>query len=284
MNYAHDFHAGNFADVFKHIFLTRILLYLAQKPAPFRFIETHAGSGLYDLAGPEAARGGEWRAGVLRLLSGPLDPAPRELIQPYVDIVAPLVGAKTPSYPGSPLIASASMRRQDRLIACELHPGAFERLQANLRADRRAKAIQIDGYVGLNAFIPPVERRGLVLIDPPFEDADELGRLAQALPAAARKWASGIFMLWHPVKDRAAADAFVDALGRGFAASGVATVLRLEIAVGAAEARAPLARCGMIIGNPPFSLEAEARLILPGLCQRLGGAHAEHLIEWPVRA
>jgi 23S rRNA (adenine2030-N6)-methyltransferase len=278
VNYAHDFHAGNFADVFKHIFLTRILLYLCQKPAPLRFVETHAGSGLYDLSSGAAARGGEWRNGVQRLLSAPLDPQAQELIQPYVDIVAPLASADAPRYPGSPLIAAALLRRQDRLIACELHPAAFARLKDNLWRDRRAKAIEIDGYNGLRAFIPPIERRGLVLIDPPFEDADEFARLAEAMPAAARKWPSGVFMLWHPVKDRAAANAFAAALGRDLAASGAGAVFRLELAVGAAEGSAPLARCGLIIANPPFLLEAEAKLILPSLGRRLGGAHGDHLI------
>lgn len=278
MNYAHDFHAGNFADVFKHIFLTRILLYLCQKPAPLRFIETHAGSGLYDLSGEAAARGGEWRGGVGRLLDGPLEPAAQALIQPYADIVAPLVAGDPPRYPGSPLIASALLRPQDRLIACELHPAAFERLKANLHKDRRAKAIGIDGYNGLKAFIPPVERRGLVLIDPPFEAPDEFARLAQALPAAARKWPVGVFMLWHPVKDRAGADAFAAALGRDFAASGVGSTLRLELGVGPVAVRGPLARNGLIIANPPFCLEAEARLILPGLSRRLGGAQGDCLI------
>jgi 23S rRNA (adenine2030-N6)-methyltransferase len=278
VNYAHDFHAGNFADVFKHIFLTRILLYLCQKPAPLRFVETHAGSGLYDLSGEAAARGGEWRSGVQRLLSAPLEPPTQELIQPYVDIVGPLAGADPPLYPGSPLIAAALLRRQDRLIACELHTAAFARLKDNLRRDRRAKAIEIDGYQGLRAFIPPVERRGLVLIDPPFEDADEFARLAEALPAAARKWSSGVFMLWHPVKHRASADLFAAALGRDLVASGVRSVLRLELAVGAAEAGAPLARCGLLIANPPFLLEREAKLILPALSRRLGGAQGDHLI------
>jgi 23S rRNA (adenine2030-N6)-methyltransferase len=278
LNYAHDFHAGNFADVFKHIILTRILLYLGQKPAPLRFIETHAGSGFYDLSGEAASRGGEWRGGVQRLLDGPLELAAQALIQPYADIVAPLVGGDPPRYPGSPLIASALLRPQDRLIACELHPAAFERLKVNLHKDRRAKAIGIDGYNGLKAFIPPVERRGLVLIDPPFEAPDEFARLALALPAAARKWPGGVFMLWHPVKDRAAADAFAAGLGRDLAASGVGSTLRLELGVGLAEARGPLARNGLIIANPPFCLEAEARQMLPSLSRRLGGAAGDHLI------
>jgi 23S rRNA (adenine2030-N6)-methyltransferase len=274
LNYAHDFHAGNFADVFKHIFLTRVLLYMAQKPAPFRIIETHAGSGLYDLS----ARSAEWRGGIARLLPEPLEAGAQALIQPYLDIVAPLAGADAPRYKGSPLIALALLRPRDRMIACELHPDAFRRLRVNLRSDARAKPVTIDGYSGLNAFIPPVERRGVALIDPPFEDADEFGRLAQALPAAARKWATGVFMLWHPVKDRAASDAFARTLARGFAAAGVSSALRLELQIDSVRSRGQLARCGLIIANPPFPLEAEARRILPGLAARLGAGNPDHLI------
>jgi 23S rRNA (adenine2030-N6)-methyltransferase len=284
LNYAHDFHAGNFADAFKHIFLTRILLYLAQKPAPVRFIETHGGSGLYDLSGSEAERSAEWRGGVARMLPAPFEPDVQGLIQPYLDIVAPLFGGDPPRYPGSPLIALALLRRQDRLIACELQQDAFPRLRANLWPDARAKAIAIDGYAGLNAFIPPVERRGLVLIDPPFENPDECVRLARALPAAARKWPTGVFMLWHPVKDRAAADGFARALGVDLAANGVSSILRLELQVDDVQPRGALARCGLIIANPPFPLESEARRILPDLSARLGVGRSDHLIEWLTRA
>jgi 23S rRNA (adenine2030-N6)-methyltransferase len=284
LNYAHDFHAGNFADVFKHVFLTRILLYLAQKPPPLRVIDTHAGGGLYELARPAAQKSAEWRGGVLRLLSSPLEAEAQALIQPYADIVAPGLGAAAPRYPGSPLIALALLRRQDRLIACDLHPDAAARLRNNLRAHSRAKAIAIDGYAALRAYIPPVERRGLVLIDPPYEEADEFARLAAALPAAARKWATGVFMLWHPVKDRAAAGAFAAALARGFAEAGVSSVLRLELQVGAVQPRGALGRSGLIIANPPFPLEAEARRILPALMRRLGCEQPDYLIEALGRA
>ena len=208
MNYRHDFHAGNFADVFKHIFLTRVLLYLGLKPAAFRYIETHAGSGSYDLFGTEAAKTAEWRGGVGRLVSAKLSPDAQELIAPYLQIVAPPLAADRPRYPGSPAIAQALLRRQDKMLLCELHPQAFAGLKANLGFDGRAKFIEIDGYSGLKAFIPPVERRGLVLIDPPFEDPGEFTRLADAIAAAWRKWATGVYMAWYPVKDQMQAAAF----------------------------------------------------------------------------
>ena len=283
MNYAHDFHAGNFADVFKHIFLTRILVCLGRKPAPFRYIETHAGSGLYDLAGGKAEKTAEWRTGILRLLSRPLTGEAQALIKPYLDCVRPLVGADAPRYPGSPLIAAALLRPQDKMIACELRPETFSRLKANLWSNRRAKAIEIDGYAALKAFIPARERRGLVLIDPPFEDVDEFARLSQALPAASRKWATGVFMLWYPVKDRSAAAAFAQSLGEGLVASGVKSALRMELQIAAVRPQGAMARCGLIIANPPFALDAEAKLILPSLSERSGVARADHMIEWLSR-
>jgi 23S rRNA (adenine2030-N6)-methyltransferase len=169
------------------------------------------------------------------------------------------------------------------MIACELHPEAFLRLKANLGSDRRAKAIALDGYAALKAFVPPPERRGLVLIDPPFEDIDEFARLSQALPAAARKWATGVFMLWYPVKDRSAAAAFAQSLGEGLVASGVKSTLRMELQIDVVRPLGAMARCGLIIANPPFVLDAEAKLILPSLSERLGVARADHMIEWLSR-
>jgi len=276
MNYRHDFHAGNFADVFKHIFVTRVLLRLAVKPAAFRYIETHAGSGIYDLQGPQAARTAEWRGGIGRLAAGKCAPGARDLIAPYLNIVAPLLEADPPRYPGSPAIARALLRRQDKMLLCELHPEACRALKANIGSDARAKIIEIDGYVGLKAFIPPVERRGLLLIDPPFEAADEFERLAAAIEAAWRKWATGVYMLWYPVKDGEQAESFARALVR----SGVKPLLRLEFQVAAGKPRGPLTRSGLMIVNPPFGLEAEAREILPCLSESLADGQAGSLIEW----
>src|SRR5215472_16198399 len=177
MNYQHAFHAGNFADVHKHVVLTRILDYLREKPAAFRVIDTHAGAGRYDLFGPQATRSGEWREGIGRLFARPqagggkADPAPA-LLAPYLDVVAALnPGGTLRVYPGSPLIVKALLRRQDRLIACESEPKAAASLKAALRGDARAKALAIDGWIALSANIPPKERRGLIVIDPPYEDA-----------------------------------------------------------------------------------------------------------------
>jgi 23S rRNA (adenine2030-N6)-methyltransferase len=163
MNYRHAFHAGNFADVFKHAVLVRILLALRGKPQAFRVIDTHAGAGLYDLSGEEASRTGEWREGIGRLTAARLEDPARDLLAPYLAAVAAVNESGTlRHYPGSPLIARALLRRQDRLVACELAPPAAAALEHHLRGDARARAVTIDGWVALNAYVPPKERRGLV--------------------------------------------------------------------------------------------------------------------------
>jgi 23S rRNA (adenine2030-N6)-methyltransferase len=281
MNYQHAFHAGNFADVHKHIVLTRILDYLRQKPAAFRVIDTHAGAGRYDLLGPQAARSGEWRDGIGRLFAMPrsgaagIDPM-RALIPPYLDIVAALnPGGKLRLYPGSPGIVQALLRRQDRLIACELEPKAAAALKATLKGDARAKPLSIDGWVALFANIPPKERRGLVLIDPPYEETIEFGRLSDALAQAHRKWPSGVYVLWYPIKAREAPDALARRLRR----LDVPKILRCELSIAAPRADGALAGSGLIIVNPPFPLERELRVMLPALMRLLAPAGSFRL-DW----
>lgn len=275
MNYRHEYHAGNFADVFKHIVLVRILRHLAVKPAPFRYIETHAGGGLYDLHGVEAERTGEWRHGIGRLHQAIMPPQIHVLIEPYLQIVWPLFDRPEPRYPGSPLIAKALLRGGDRMIFCERHPEALASLGLSLGRDARAKILSMDGYAGLKAFVPPVERRGLVLIDPPFEQADEFSHLAEAVGTAWRKWATGIFMIWYPVKHQRDSEAFAQAIAR----RGIKRVLRLEVQVGAPRPDGPLMRTGLIVINPPYQLGADAWPILTFLCQSLAQGKSGLLVE-----
>jgi 23S rRNA (adenine2030-N6)-methyltransferase len=279
VNYRHAFHAGNFADVFKHVFLTRILLYLARKDTGFRVIDTHAGEGAYDLCSDEAVRGGEWRDGIGRFADlGDVGASARELLKPYLEIVGPLDGGGRPArYPGSPRIIQALMRPQDRATFCELHPDAFAALRGNFRRDRRIACLNLDGYTGLNAGLPPKERRGLVLIDPPFERTNELDLAWSALQSAHVKWPTGIYALWYPVKDARTIVGFV----KQIANSGVRRVLRLELAVDDAVPGGKLARTGLILINPPHLLEDEAAILLAqklartshaeGICQSLAG-------------
>jgi 23S rRNA (adenine2030-N6)-methyltransferase len=276
MNYRHAFHAGNFADVFKHALLTRLLLYLTRKDAPFRVIDTHAGEGAYDLSATEAERTLEWRGGIGRLADpGGADAETRELLAPFLDCVGAFDANGRPAfYPGSPTIAARLMRDRDRAIFCELRPDGFEALRYRFGRDARVKTIHIDGYTGLGAYAPPKERRGLVLIDPPFERTDEFEAMFAAFLSAYRKWPTGIYALWHPSKDAGAERKFLDAFKR----EGVKRVLRLSLAV--ASGGEGLRRTGLVVVNPPFVFEGEARKILSFLAPLLAqGAGAGFEIE-----
>lgn len=280
MNYQHAFHAGNFADVHKHAVLVRILVYLRQKPAAFRIVDSHAGAGRYDLFAAEASRGGEWHDGIGRLWGDipRLPDACRELLAPYLEAVAACnAGGSLRTYPGSPLVAQHLLRSQDRLIACELEPKSFDVLAAVLRVDRRAKALAIDGWTAIAAYVPPKERRGLVLVDPPFEDRADFTRQAETLAAAHRKWSTGTFMLWYPIKTREAPDALARRLGR----LGIGKILRSELIVGPLREDAGLAGSGLIVVNPPFTLEHDLRLLLPALSGLLAREpHPAAQIDW----
>ena len=264
MNYRHAFHAGNFADVFKHVLLTRMLVYLTRKDAALRYIDTHAGIGRYDLAGDESRRTGEWRDGVGRIDPQHMPADVRELMQPYLDIVGLNEGEVLSHYPGSPLIAQKLLRRQDRIICCELHPQDHALLDQAVGRDRRVKVIEIDGYKGLNAFVPPPERRGLVLIDPPFEERDEFDRVARTLQQAHAKWSGGTYVVWYPIKDRGA-----ERFAERIVAAGIARVLCLELSVADPFAEGPLSGTGLLVINPPYVLEEEARVLLPWLMGKL---------------
>ena len=263
MNYRHAFHAGNFADVVKHAVLARIVAHLKNKEAPFRAIDTHAGSGQTNLQGEDAIRGGEWQGGIGRVWGARFDPAAVALIEPYLSAVA----ACNPDgflkhYPGSPLLMRHWLRPQDRLIACELERGAALALARNLHGDDRIKTITIDGWTALNAYIPPKEKRGLVLVDPPYEQPGELQRLAAAIHSAHRKWAGGIILAWYPVKDRREIARFV----RTLATFGIAKLLRMELI----RSEAPMDRLrgtGLIAINPPWTLSGETQILLPALAQ-----------------
>jgi len=272
MNYRHAFHAGNFADVIKHIVLARILVYLQEKPAAFRVIDTHAGAGLYDLTSREAERGGEWRFGIARMMQARFSESVMALVAPYLDIVRAFNPARDlTAYPGSPLVARALLRPQDRLVACELEPNARRQLIDALYNDTQARVVDLDGWTALPAFVPPNERRGLVLIDPPFEQRDEFMRLANGFRAAHAKWPTGIYMLWYPVKERRAAETLADQVARvANAGSGEAKCLRVEFSVAPQTPEAGLVSTGLLIVNPPWTLAGELRAILHELEKPLG--------------
>ncbi|EAQ35120.1 hypothetical protein NB311A_14530 [Nitrobacter sp. Nb-311A] len=280
MNYRHAFHAGSFADVIKHIVLVRILTYLHEKPAAFRVIDTHAGAGVYDLTGEEAGRGGEWLTGIARLMQARFSDAVAPLIAPYLDIVRafnPQRGLKC--YPGSPLIARALLRPQDRIVACEIEPVTRKHLIDALRRDSQANVVDLDGWMALAAFVPPKERRGLVLIDPPFEREDEFERLAGGFAGAFAKWPTGCYLLWYPAKRRRATDDLAHRIG-AVAGGETDKCLRLEFSVAPQTADGPLTSAGLLIVNPPWTLRTELKSILPELEKPLGqGGAARFKLE-----
>lgn len=271
VNYRHAFHAGNFADVMKHALLVRILLHLRKKPAPFRVVDTHAGIGWYDSAGPEALRTGEWRDGIGRL-AAPFGPDVEALLAPYREVVERVRTRRgVDAYPGSPAIARELLRRDDRAIFVEKHPADAALLAERFGAGPATKVLALDGWTALGSLLPPKERRGLVLIDPPFEEPGELARSVGRLARAVRRWPTGIFAFWYPIKDEAAADAFASELGAAVAAE----TLRLELLVDRPDDPARpddpsrLNGSGLLVVNPPWRLAQDADLLLPALAERL---------------
>lgn len=261
MNYRHAFHAGNPADVMKHAALARVLAYLCRKDAPFRVLDTHAGAGLYDLDGASAQRTGEAEAGIEALLAAPLPEPAASLLAPYLDTVRQLREGGRKLYPGSPALALALSRPQDRFLFCELHKEERAKLEKRVGADARAKILPQDGWQALAAHLPPRERRGLVLVDPPFEEPGEFQRLVAGLEAAHRRFATGIFMLWYPIKDLRAVDAF----RRDVARLGLPKTLRVELDFAAVRSVDALSGSGLIIVNPPFTLADELRTVLTAI-------------------
>src|ERR1700736_3611748 len=284
MNYRHAFHAGGFADVIKHIVLVRILTYLQEKQAAFRVIDTHAGAGVYDLTSHEAQRGGEWLTGIAGVMQARFSEKTPPLVMPYLDIVRAFnPKAELVAYPGSPLIARALLRPQDHLTACQGEPKARKRLVDALRRDTQARIVDLDGWTALPAFVPPNERRGLVLIDPPYEAKEEFERLAAGFSAAFAKWPTGSYVLWYPAKSRRA----TDDLARRVAAIAASVkppgkCLRLEFSVAPQATGSALASTGLLIVNPPWTLQSELKTILPELEKPLGrGGPGRFRLEVP---
>ncbi len=267
MNYRHIFHAGNFADVAKHVGLVCLLERLAAKDKPFAYVETHAGAGLYDLARSEARRSGEAEEGIRRLAS---EPAPDGVIGRYLQLVRSFQArADTLDiYPGSPLIAQRMMGKTDRAILCELQPEQARQLRQKIGADRRFGIHQRDGYEGLGGLLPPQPRRGMVLIDPPYEQEHELQRLIPALEQATRRWPTGIFLLWYPIKHRRELRGFY----RQLAGAGLGPVLLAELGVRPGDNETRLNGSGLAIIRPPWQIEQTLSSAWSELALRLGDA------------
>jgi 23S rRNA (adenine2030-N6)-methyltransferase len=280
MNYRHAFHAGNFADVFKHILLTRILLHLARKATPFRVIDTHAGIGIYDIQGPEARRTLEAASGIGRLETASRPRAVELLLSPYLETIAQVradYGASI--YPGSPEFERRLTRPQDRVTLAELHPEDAATLSAHYRRDNRMSVLPLDGWQALMAGIPPKERRGLVLVDPPFEKPDEFDDIATRLVKAWRKWPTGTYAIWYPVKTLHP----VDRLGQSLSAADLRKVLRLDLYIRRPDQADSLNGCGLIVINPPWHFAVEAERLLSWLADVLAqGEGSGFRVDWIV--
>jgi len=273
MNYRHAYHAGNFADVLKHAVLALALRYLKRKEAPLRVIDTHAGAGRYVLTSPQSAKTGEWQGGIGRLLGPDAKPLPQlalRHLEPYLAAVRAENASDTLAvYPGSPAIALRLLRAHDTLIANELHPEERSRLAHAIGADRRVKVLGLDAWVALKALLPPKERRGIVLIDPPFEERDELASMATGLAQAVERFATGLYVAWYPIKDPGPVARFHAAVA---ALATTSRPLRIELLLRRPIDRDRLNGCGLVVLNPSYTLEEELAAVLPELAQRFAAA------------
>ena len=271
MNYRHVYHAGNFADVLKHVVLALVIERLKQKDTPFRVIDTHAGVGFYALNHGPADKTGEWRNGIGRLCGAAARPLPTEvaaILAPYLD----LIGAENEAagagqitrYPGSPLIARRLMRRGDQLVVNELHADDRTRLAELFARDGQVKVLGLDGWIALKSLLPPKERRGVVLIDPPFEEPGELIRITEGLAEAVRRFETGTYLLWYPIKDPKSVARF----HRAIAEACPRDCLIAELMLRAPRHPEKLNGCGLVIVNPPWLLEDQLRMVLPALAER----------------
>lgn len=266
MNYRHAYHAGNFADVLKHTVLSLIIEHLKQKPQPFRVIDVHAGRGLYDLESIEAGKTREWESGIGRVMAHPFAAAAAAILAPYADCVRAMnSGPSLTTYPGSPLLARALMRRGDQLVANELHPEDFSALRAALATQPDSKVLNLDAWVALKSLLPPKERRGLILIDPPFEAPDEFDRLATGVAEALQRFATGVYVIWYPVKD---ANEVTKLLGR-LRGLHPAKAINVTFSVTARGARPGLTETGLLILNPTYLLKEHLETLMPELTARL---------------
>jgi 23S rRNA (adenine2030-N6)-methyltransferase len=279
MNYRHIYHAGNFADVFKHALLARILMHLSAKDTPFRYMDTHAGIGLYDLTTREAQRTGEAAEGVTRFLAAARSPVLEDLFRPYIGALKAFNALDGKFYPGSPIMAQHLLRPQDRLILAELHPEDSRALHRRMAKDIRIKVQPVDGYSALKAWLPPPERRGVALIDPPFEEPGEFAQMRDVLLQGHAKWPTGMFALWYPRKGWREADRF----HRDLVTLAIPKTLRLELDVDAMADETSLGGCGMIVVNPPWKLKDEAEAMLPFLARALKqGTKSTWRADWLV--
>jgi len=283
MNYRHAFHAGNHGDVLKHVVLLQLLEALRAKPTPFHVLDSHAGCGLYDLAADASQRGGEYRLGVGAVLADreaakelPLYMAALQELNPELS----LEGTGLRHYPGSPWLMQRALREQDKLSLVELQPEDYETLRRNMGRDARIGVHKRDAFEALKALLPPTPRRGLALIDPAFEQADEFDRLAKTVIAAHQRWQTGQIAVWYPIKLRAETDAWAAGLAKG----GLPPTLRVELLIRGAGRAESLNGSGLLLLNPPWQLDKQLKGPLAFLLKRLGREPgAATRLDWLVK-
>ncbi len=276
LSYRHSFHAGNHADVLKHIVQSLILNSLQQKEKPFVYHDTHSGVGRYDLTHEWSEKTGEYKQGIARVWQQ--DNIPAEL-DSYLDAIRQLNQGETLRYyPGSPQVARAHLREQDRMVLTELHPSDYPLLEQEFHRDRQVSIYKEDGFARLKASLPPQERRGLVLIDPPYELAKEYRDVVRAITQSYKRWATGIYAIWYPVVNRCD----IDDMLQGLQGLEIRKILQIELGVAPDTNERGMTASGMIVINPPWTLESQMQTILPFLKQAIAPATGHYKVEWVV--
>ncbi|EOW9245316.1 23S rRNA (adenine(2030)-N(6))-methyltransferase RlmJ [Vibrio cholerae] len=276
LSYRHSFHAGNHADVLKHIVQSLILNSLQQKEKPFVYHDTHSGVGRYDLTHEWSEKTGEYKQGIARVWQQ--DHIPAEL-DSYLDAIRQLNQGETLRYyPGSPRVARAHLREQDRMVLTELHPSDYPLLEQEFHRDRQVSIYKEDGFARLKASLPPQERRGLVLIDPPYELAKEYRDVVRAIAQIYKRWATGIYAIWYPVVNRCDIDDMLE----GLQGLEIRKILQIELGVAPDTNERGMTASGMIVINPPWTLESQMQTILPFLKQAIAPATGHYKVEWVV--
>ncbi|CAH0524326.1 23S rRNA (adenine(2030)-N(6))-methyltransferase RlmJ [Vibrio hippocampi] len=276
LSYRHSFHAGNHADVVKHIVQSLILDSLKNKDKPFVYHDTHSGVGRYDLTHEWSEKTGEYKQGIAKLWG---DNGLPEDIASYIEAITALNPDSTLRYyPGSPRVARAQLRPQDRMVLTELHPSDFPLLEQEFHRDRQVSIFKEDGFKRLKASLPPQERRGLVLIDPPYELAREYRDVVTAIAQSYKRWATGIYAIWYPVVNRYDIEDMIE----GLESLGIRKILQIELGVSPDTNERGMTASGMIVINPPWKLEQQMKAILPYLQQQIAPATGHHKVEWIV--
>lgn len=260
MNYRHAYHVGNIGDVLKHAVLSRLIVYFQKKNKAFRLLDTHAGIGRYDLTSEAALKTGEWQNGIAKILDAAMPDEVAGLLSPWLSVLRDLnPDGKLSVYPGSPWLARKLLRPNDRLTLTELHPEDVRTLSDLFAGDHQVKTIHLDGWLALGSFLPPKEKRGLVLIDPAFEALNDFERMTAAVLTGWKKWPSGTYALWYPLKDMKA----VTRMHGAFKEAGLRDLLSLELRAGKSGPDTKMFGSGMTLINPPYTLAAEMHCLLP---------------------